>query len=200
MDPKTIELLAGIIFLLIAVVGGGFVIKEIQIPRVPKWTRIISGFLGLIFCILYFKPSPPPPPPPPSPNGEIIHIDKEPDVTIHNVKLIEVLAKSPHKPPRINDRVIIEFTLQNVSNNPIKILETFVAARNPSQENQDFGYSNENKTIQPKEIIKTKAYKIVDVPGTWQFGPCYALDMLVVSEEENLCPSEWRRFPVQVIQ
>jgi len=55
MYPKTIELLAGILFLLIAIVGGGFVIKEIQIPRVPKWPRIISGFLGLIFCILYLR-------------------------------------------------------------------------------------------------------------------------------------------------
>jgi len=198
MYPKTIELLAGILFLLIAVVGGGFVIKEVQIPRVPKWARIISGFLGLIFCILYFKPSinhlssis----------NGEIIHIDKEPDVTIHNVKLIEVLVKGSHNPPIMNDRLIIEFTLQNVGNNPIKILGTFVAARNPYRENQDFGYSNQNKTIQPQEIIKTKGYKIVDVPGTWQFGPCYALDVPVIHEEENLCPSEWRRFPVNVVQ
>jgi hypothetical protein len=61
MDPITILLLAGVVFLLIAVVGGGFEIKEIKIPVVPKWARIVSGLLGAIFCGLYvatvFQPS-----------------------------------------------------------------------------------------------------------------------------------------------
>lgn len=143
------------------------------------------------------KPSPPI-------ENQIIYIDKEPDITIHNIKLIEVSAKSIHNPPQVNDMITIEFKIQNVSNRPITLnqdIGSFVAARNPSHENEDFGYSNQSKTIQPQDNIKTKAYKIVDMPGIWQFGPCYALNMLVVSGEEgNFCPSEWRRFPVQVVQ
>ena len=50
MGPVSILLLAGIFFLLIAVVGGGFEIKEIKIPVVPRWARILSGLLGVIFC------------------------------------------------------------------------------------------------------------------------------------------------------
>ena len=205
MDITTILLLAGIIFILIAIVGGGFEIKEIKIPTVAKWARIVSGILGLVFCGLFFIITVYP-----NVTKSIEHHDnnknikifedKEPDVTSDNIKLIEILAKSPHSPPIVNDRLIIEFTLQNVGKNPIKILGTFVVARSPSGENQDFGDSNQSKTIQPQEIIKTKAYKIVDVPGIWQFGPCYSLDLPVIQEEENLCPSEWRRFPIQVVQ
>ena len=205
MDITTILLLAGIIFILIAIVGGGFEIKEIKIPTVAKWARIVSGILGLVFCGLFFIITVYP-----NVTKSIEHHDnnknikifedKEPDVTSDNIKLIEILAKSPHSPPIVNDRLIIEFTLQNVGKNPIRILGTFVVARNPSGENKDFGDSNQNKTIQPQEIIKTKAYKIVDAPGTWQFGPCYGLDLPVIHEEENLCPSEWRRFPIQVVQ
>lgn len=53
MDPLAILLLASIIFLLIAVIGGGFAVKEIKIPIVPKWARIVSGFLGIAFFALY---------------------------------------------------------------------------------------------------------------------------------------------------
>jgi PASTA domain len=35
------------LFLLIAIVGGGFTAKEITIPAVPKWARVIAGILGI---------------------------------------------------------------------------------------------------------------------------------------------------------
>lgn len=92
--------------------------------------------------------------------NQIIYIDKEPDITIHNITLIEVSAKSIHNPPQVNDMITIEFKIQNVSNRPITLnqdIGSFVAARNPSHENEDFGYSNQSKTIQPQDNIKNKA-------------------------------------------
>jgi len=49
VTPETIGLVAGVLFLLIAVVGGGFTVKELQIPRVPMPARVTSGVLGIAF-------------------------------------------------------------------------------------------------------------------------------------------------------
>lgn len=193
MDPNTIALLAGILFILIAIVGGGFVIKEIKIPKVPRWARIISGFLGLIFCFPFVIQV----------VNQIIPSDNNTDRTIysyedsniseHGFKLIKVLAKCDHKPPQVNDRISVEFTLQNVSENPIKVLATFVVGRDPDGNNRDFGCSNENKTIQPNKIIKTEGSIIVNLSGEWKFGPSYDLG-------NDIYPEEWHRFPVSVVQ
>jgi|LGOV01.1.fsa_nt_gb hypothetical protein len=191
LTPETILLLAGIIFILIAIVGGGFEIGGIKIPTVAKWARIVSGFLGVVFCGLFIiitinsnNDS----------DGEkIIYQDRVPDVSIHGFKLIEVVAKCVHNPPRINDRITVEFRLQNVSNNPIKVLETFVVGRDPDGNNKDFAHSNEEKIIQPSERIETKDSIIVNVPGEWRFGPSYHL-------ENDIYPGEWRRFSVSVVQ
>lgn len=198
MDPKTIELLAGIIFLLIAVVGGGFVIEKLKIPRVPPWARIISGFLGLIFFILYinFKPSLPPPPPDRD-REHIIYEDKEPDTNFHNIRFLTLTAKCVHDPPRVNDRVTVEFKLQNAADKPIKILGTYVTAYDPSEQNRDFGFSNKNKLLMPQEVIKTKGSVIVSVPGTWELGPHYALREKWDGEHY---PGHWKRFPLPVVQ
>ena len=47
MSSDTIGLLAASVFLLIAVVGGGFTIKELSVPTVPTWARVVAGVLGV---------------------------------------------------------------------------------------------------------------------------------------------------------
>ena len=42
MEPESVALLGGLLFLLIAVVGGGFTIREIIMPGVPRWGRLAS--------------------------------------------------------------------------------------------------------------------------------------------------------------
>ncbi len=44
----------GILFLVIAVVGGGFTLERVQVPTVPKWSRIASGALGAVFLGGFF--------------------------------------------------------------------------------------------------------------------------------------------------
>ena len=203
MDQKTIELLAAIFFILIGVVGGGFVIKEIQIPSVPPWARIVSGFLGLIFLCIYFvddhKIA--------GLKGKEIIVDdrkiedlkgkriiysyEDSNISPHGFKLINVSAKCIHNPPQINDSIEVGFTLQNINKKSMRVLETFIVGRDPDGNNRDFGYSHENKIIQPNEIIKTEGNIIVDAPGVWKFGPSYELD-------KDIYPGEWQRFAVRV--
>lgn len=40
----------GGIFLLIAIVGGGFTAKELAVPKVPTWARVASSIVGV--CLL----------------------------------------------------------------------------------------------------------------------------------------------------
>lgn len=65
MDPITTDvmvicILGGLVFIFIAIVGGGFSIKEITIPKLPKWMRVISFFvgLGLVFISIFSAEKP----------------------------------------------------------------------------------------------------------------------------------------------
>lgn len=131
---------------------------------------------------------------------QIIYSDRDTNTSVHNIKFRQLTAKCNHNPPRVNDIITIEFEMQNISDKPIAFLETFVAARNQLHDNKDFGYSNQGTTFQPQEIIKIEARINVDLPGTWTFWPCYALDIPDIIEEDNLCPGEWRLFPVHVAE
>jgi hypothetical protein len=42
---------AGILFLLIVIVGGGFAIRRIVIPKVSNWARVASGIVGLLLVL-----------------------------------------------------------------------------------------------------------------------------------------------------
>ncbi len=44
----------GAFLVLIGVVGGGFEIKQIRVPTVPKFTRVVSFILGIIFISSYW--------------------------------------------------------------------------------------------------------------------------------------------------
>ena len=54
MSPEAVALLGGLLFLLIAIVGGGFTAKEISLPGVPGWARVASLALGLALVVPYF--------------------------------------------------------------------------------------------------------------------------------------------------
>jgi hypothetical protein len=43
-----IGLTFGAIFLLIAIIGGGFTAKEITVPKVPTWARLAAGIVGVL--------------------------------------------------------------------------------------------------------------------------------------------------------
>ncbi|MCA1602850.1 MAG: hypothetical protein LC776_14870 [Acidobacteria bacterium] len=49
MAAETIALIAGAAFILIAIIGGGFTVKELTIPAVPWRGRLTSGIVGVLF-------------------------------------------------------------------------------------------------------------------------------------------------------
>ncbi len=61
-NVNIILILGGLLFILIAIVGGSFSIKEITIPKVPKWMRVISFFVGLALVYISIFPLQPPTP------------------------------------------------------------------------------------------------------------------------------------------
>jgi hypothetical protein len=50
VGPGAVALTFGGLFLLIAIVGGGFTAKELTVPKVPIWARAASGLVGV--CLL----------------------------------------------------------------------------------------------------------------------------------------------------
>ena len=55
VSSEAVALVGGLLFLLIAVVGGGFTAKEIIIPGVPGWGRIASLAVGVALVVPYFS-------------------------------------------------------------------------------------------------------------------------------------------------
>lgn len=89
MRMETAALVGGLAFILIALVGGGFMVKDVHLPELPSWSRLVAGLLGMSLLVLSLtvglrtqqrppvdglpSPSPIPPNPEttstPSPNG-----------------------------------------------------------------------------------------------------------------------------------
>lgn len=55
MDLPTISFLFGAILVAVAILGGGFEIKEIKVPQVRGVTRIVAAFVGLLFLSIGIK-------------------------------------------------------------------------------------------------------------------------------------------------
>lgn len=59
MTVETVLAIAGCISLFVGIFGGGIEIKEIKIPPIPTWARIVFSFIGFFFvfvAIFLIKP------------------------------------------------------------------------------------------------------------------------------------------------
>jgi hypothetical protein len=184
VDIKTIELLAAILFVLIALVGGGFVVKEVTIPKVPGWARVVSALLGLLFLLLFFAPWEG------GETGSYRYAWSGSDESRHGLVLTDLLATAPHDPPRLHDPLEVRFSLRNGTGATIKLAATFVVGRDPEGGNRDFGHSNEGRLVRPAERVETTGVILLDAPGVWTVGPSYDLG-------NETYPGEWHRFPVR---
>lgn len=197
----TMAFVLGTVLLLIAVVGGKFKIFGAEISgTVGSAGRLVAGLAGLALITIGLisalrQNSFTPPPTPRNGDLRVCYQDKEPDTSVHNIRFLELTARCIRNPPRVNDRISIAFTIQNAGNKPVEILETWVTAYDPNDEQKDFGHSNKKKILMPQETIKTSGSLIVDVPGIWEFGPHYALGEKWDGEQY---PGHWKRFPLSV--
>lgn len=207
MSSDTVGLLAASVFLLIAVVGGGFTVKELSVPTVPTWARFVAGVLGVLFAVPFaldlvgsddagvvaagttggsdqvIAPSA---------GGDVrIHHDTRADTSRESIRLVEVEATAPRMGPHVMDNLTVTFTIENAGDAPIDLESTYVAARAPGDRWSDFGEGNFGALLRPGERLTVSSVKTVDASGIWTFWPCYEVS-------GNSCPPEWRAFPVPV--
>jgi len=197
MTSETATLLVGVLFLLIAIVGGGFSAKEITIPSVPKWARIVCAILGSAFVLLFAFTTLSTKIPNLPEGTTIIYSNNQADITPHNLAFVQLKAKAALNPPLVNDSITIDFSLKSVGKTPIELDSgTFMAVRNPGGQNVFIPRLNANRVIQPNETIETEISVVVDSKGSWELNPCYKLKD--ESIEGGFCPEEWKGFIVTV--
>ena len=207
MAPDTIALLAGVVFLLIAVVGGGFSVERLQIPTVPRWSRVVAGVVGVAFIAGFLVSSlqdPRAPTPGSStslqspaaassgPAGdETVELFRfaGPERSPDGVELRDFVLTAGRSEPMVGDVITARFTLRNGTRQPIR-LSTFVAARSPRGDHEDTGESAARR-LSPGEDLPTMASLTVDSTGSWSFWPCYGLG-------SGECPDEWQLHQVTV--
>ena len=209
MDSNAIMLIAGVLFLAIAIVGGGFTLERIQVPTVPRWSRIASGALGALFLGIFFY---------------LLQSDETPeetqatgssetpesDVTIESggsielndydgsnpteddIELTEFRVLSPSSQPSAGDTITVEFDLKNVGAKPIAFVNTFVGARDSGDNNEDFGDAEQEVRLGPNETLPRETTQIMNEAGVWEFWPCYELS------DGSVCPDEWNAFTFNV--
>jgi hypothetical protein len=203
MNTETVALLGSLLFLLLAIVGGGFTIKEIHMPRIPVWARAASLVVGVVLVVPFVlsaahsgagsaSAAAPPRPDSPIASGEVvIYTDPASAVSEHEIQASDLLATGEHKPVRVGDRIRIQFSLKNVGVNPVTLQETFIGARNPDRTNKDFGEDNVGRVFAPGDVMEISRTIVLDARGTWTFWPCYNL-----RTGDAYCPDEWQGFQV----
>jgi hypothetical protein len=206
MSAEVVALGGGILFVLVAIVGGGFTIRELMMPRVPNWARVASAVFGLLLLSPFvltvvngqtekgarsssgtgFTP-------PRERGAGGIEIDTEPDTTGDNIRITGLAATVRNDPPRVGDTVTVDYTLTNVGGQGIQLDSTFVGARDPADENMDSEDENENRVLGPGETIDAGGRIFLNSAGTWLIFPCYVLP------GDRYCPDEWKAFNVIVV-
>jgi hypothetical protein len=188
-------------------VGGGFVIREIALPKVPYWGRIASGVFGVLLLlpltltVLRGEDTDGGTRPPVDAGTDDrsaqqgtdgIEVDAEPDTTGDHLRLTGLAASVRGGVPRTGDTITVRYKLTNVANERVRLESTFVGARNPADENVDSEDRNEGRALAPGETAQAAGRILLDEAGTWTFWPCYALP------GDRYCPDKWKAFNVMV--
>ena len=215
MSEEAFALAIGSLFLLIAIVGGGFTIERAQIPQVPTWARIVSSVIGVAFIGFFGystlnedgvgatlvgsradgvdeRPTAVEQPPavgaPLSADGT--HQDGGPHLAPAGIELTDLVA-TWDDPLRINDTVAIRYGLTNASDGPIELEFTFIGVRDPADTNRDKEVDPPS-TLQPGDRIDVQTTLLLDQEGVWNIWPCFGVS------GGGECPDEWRSFQVAV--
>jgi hypothetical protein len=204
MSVEVVALGGGIFFLAMAIVGGGFAIREISMPRVPNWARVASGVFGIVlllpFLLAMMRGGVNEDPDtriaagvrhqPARPGASGIEIDTEPETTGDQVRLTGLSASVRNDPPRVGDTITVGYSLTNVGQDRIQLEYTFVGARDPGNSHADAEDDNEDRTVQPGETIQVQGKVFLGNAGTWTLWPCYVL------QGDRFCPDKWKAFSV----
>lgn len=197
---QVIAFIFGAVLILIAIIGGGFTIKELIVPEVPRKGRIGSGIVGVLF-IAYSILAPPAPsspsadsprlPPASTPGTATIYADDQPYTSNDGIEVSSLTATSDHNPPQLNDHITVQFLFRNTGQQPVTLEYIFIGARDPAKTPKDFGEFDANKVLKSGEKTLFRSSILVNKTGIWTFFPCYLIG-------ENYCPDTWRAFQVNV--
>ena len=206
MSVEVVALGGGIFFLVVAIIGGGFAIREISLPRVPSWARVASGVSGILLLLPFMlallrggmvndtgsgsRTDAGSDHQPPRQATSGIELDTEPETTGDHVKLTELAASVRNDPPRVGDTVTVTYSLTNVGQGRLEFENTFVGARDPGNKHADAEDGNESRTVAPGETIRAQGKVFLNNPGTWTLWPCYVLT------GDQFCPDKWKAFSV----
>jgi hypothetical protein len=124
-------------------------------------------------------------------SGEDVDINQADAVSGAGLELVELRAAVSNDPPQVGDTITVSFTLTNVGDAPAQFEGTFVAARNPADDNRDSEQANFEAQVGAGDSIETQASFELDSAGTWQFWPCYELI------DGTICPDEWQAFQIE---
>lgn len=203
MDPVTVSLSAAILFFLIAVVGGGFTLKELSIPVVPTWARATAAMLGVLFAVPWVLttadarssavqgPNATRAAGPRDGDGAATSCPESPE---------EIICQDVMWPPAqvgVDDRITVSFTIENVGQDPLR-LQAFVKTRNPDDRQDDFGHTPDvgMQELAPQERLQVTGHTHVDEPGLWTVTPCYQFR---ADDANEFCPESWPPFGVDVV-
>lgn len=213
MTLQGIVFIAGAVFILIAIIGGGFTIKDLKFPAVPKSGRIGSGIVGVIFIFYAFLMSPtstnlPPrdprlPPSSGSPAMPILHEEDQPYESNRGdgIEVSKLIARGEHEPLQLDDLITVQYTLQNIGEIPITLEYIFVGGLDPEKDKYNLpglGEFEVNETLQPGEEYSFEKSSTLPETGVWTLFPCYRT--AGAPPLEGYCPDLWRSFPVKVVQ
>ncbi|WP_107773689.1 hypothetical protein [Nocardioides sediminis] len=208
MSEETIALTMGSLFLLIAIVGGGFSVERAQIPQVPTWARVVSSVIGASFLAFFAyatlggsgvtpvvdratdsvveRQAPTEARPP----ADGIHRDAGPHATASGIELTDLVA-SWQDPLVVNDTLAIGYRLTNAGDTSVELEYVFVGVRDPADTNRDKEV-DQLVTLAPGDSIDLQTTLLLDQEGVWSIWPCFGI------AGGTECPDEWRAFEVAV--
>jgi hypothetical protein len=219
MDAEVVALLGGLLFLLLALVGGGFTVKEIIMPTIPKWARAACLLVGVTLVVVSFvrfdsqpeqavvtevgAPAASPQTTPtvsatsasPAPGFPVVIYGDPSDSTAeeHGIQVSGLRASAQDAAVGVGEQILVEFSFENVGTAPVTFGETFIGVRTPGDDWADTGAENQGAVLEPGDVLDVSSTVPFGAPGTWKLWPCYILE--AGSEE---CPDEWQRFFVTV--
>lgn len=195
MTLETLGLLAGLVLLLSAVIGGGFRMGRAEIRPTPQWVRLLLAVLGIAFVapsiydsFLQRMPRSGRPP-----NEVTIYSDYQAETTNDNIRLLSVQVMSRRNPPHVNDRLTVEFVLRNTAGRSVTLGSTFLGVRDPKRSHKDSPEQNVGQTLAVDEELRAETTVVVDQGGKWELWPCYAIG-------DKYCPDEWHAFEIVVAE
>lgn len=166
LTVQGIVFIAGAVFVLIAILGGGFTIRELTVPEMSKNKRIGSGVIGALF-IAYSLIMPPfsiSTETSDTPGMRLIYAPDNDELDASEKDKLQasnLIVAAAHSPPQLNDLITVQFTLRNIGQRPITLEYVYVGANDPTHKydadtSRGLGNFDLNETLEPNEEYHLK--------------------------------------------